>query len=341
MLTVILGFSGAVVFGSADFLGGLASKRLGSMKVTALAGFVGFFTLLLASVWIPGTMDSGAIFWGILSGISGSVAIMLLYASLAIGPMSILSPLGALVSAVVPVAWAGIQGEVLGTLGYVAIAVGFVAIALVGFVPNKNAIRPSLRGLSMATGAGIFIGLFIIFIDQVNPDTGLIPLLANRVTSFTIMGTAIGVMAALHWSRRRGLLGRGRMGREGPARADIVLGGAVVAEAGAKDASATEAATATTQTEVETVAKPIFLRSENVRIGLLLAMACGVVDAVGNSLLLFGIHIGDLSVMSVLTAMYPIGTIVLAGVILKERVAPIQIVGLALAISAAALLALS
>jgi drug/metabolite transporter (DMT)-like permease len=45
--------------------------------------------------------------------------------------------------------------------------------------------------------------------------------------------------------------------------------------------------------------------------------------------------------MSVLTAMYPIGTIVLAGVILKERVAPIQIVGLALAISAAALLALS
>jgi drug/metabolite transporter (DMT)-like permease len=343
MLTVILGFSGAVVFGSADFLGGLASKRLGSMKVTALAGFVGFFTLLLASVWIPGTVDSGAIFWGILSGISGSVAIMLLYASLAIGPMSILSPLGALVSAVVPVAWAGIQGEVLGTLGYVAIAVGFVAIALVGFVPNKNAIRPSLRGLSMATGAGIFIGLFIIFIDQVNPATGLIPLLANRVTSFTIMGTAIGVIAALHWSRRRGLLGQGRMGREGPARADIVVGGAVVADAGVVvDASSSASAlNNATKTATKTATNTPVLRGDNLRIGLLLAMACGVVDAVGNSLLLFGIHIGDLSVMSVLTAMYPIGTIVLAGVILKERVAPIQIVGLALAIGAAALLALS
>jgi drug/metabolite transporter (DMT)-like permease len=339
MLTVILGFSGAVVFGSADFLGGLASKRLGSMKVTALAGFVGFLTLLVASVWIPGTMDSGAIFWGILSGISGSVAIMLLYASLAIGPMSILSPLGALVSAVVPVAWAGIRGEVLGSLGYVAIAIGFVAIALVGFVPNKKAIRPTLRGLSMATGAGIFIGLFIIFIDQVNPDTGLIPLLANRVTSFTIMGTAIGVVAALRWSRRRGLLGGGRMGREGPARADIVVGGAVVADAGVVVDASTSASALNNATNTATTA-PV-LRGDNLRIGLLLAVGCGVVDAVGNSLLLFGIHIGDLSVMSVLTAMYPIGTIVLAGVILKERVAPIQIVGLALAIGAAALLALS
>ncbi|GAB2825338.1 DMT family transporter [Alpinimonas psychrophila] len=318
MLTVILGFSGAVVFGSADFLGGLASKRLGSMKVTALAGFVGFLTLLLASVWIPGTMDSGAIFWGVLSGVSGSVAIMLLYASLAIGPMSILSPLGALVSAVVPVAWAGIRGEVLGPLGYVAIAIGFVAIVLVGFVPDKMAVRPSLRGLAMAAGAGIFIGFFIICIDQVNPDTGLIPLLANRATSFTIMTMAIGVMAALHWTHRRGLLGQGRMGRDGPARADIAVGEAAVGKPGATN-----------------------LRFNNLRIGLLLAIACGVVDAIGNALLLFGIHIGDLSVMSVLTAMYPIGTIILAGVILKERITPLQLVGLALAISAAALLALS
>ena len=303
MLTVILGFSGAIVFGSADFLGGLASKRLGSMKVTALAGFMGFLTLLLASIWIPGHVDSGAIFWGILSGISGSLAIMLLYASLAIGPMSILSPLGALTSAVVPVTWAGIQGQILGPLGYVAIGIGLVAIVFVGFVPDKKAVRPTLRGLAMAVGAGFFIGLFLIFIAQVNPDTGLIPLLANRATSFTIMAIAIGVVAAVKWTHRRGFLGR-----EGGSSADIMAG-----ESGPR----------------------------NLRMGLLLAISCGVADAVGNALILFGLHNGDLSVMSVLTAMYPIGTIILAGIILKERIAPIQIVGLGLAIGAAALLSLS
>ena len=327
MLTVLLGFSGAIVFGAADFLGGLASKRVGSMRVTALAALTGFVTLLLASLWIPGTLGSGAIFWGILSGISGSMAIMLLYASLAIGPMSILSPLGALVSAIVPITWASIQGQALGPLGYVAIAIGLVAIVLVGFVPDKKAVRPSLRGLAMATGAGIFIGLFIIFIDQVNPDTGLIPLLANRATSFTIMSMAIGVMAGLSFARRRGWLGQGRFGHAGPARADIAVGETGVGQTGTR-------ASADGKTAVQG-------RIQNLRTGLLLAMFCGVVDAIGNSLLLFGIHIGDLSVMSVLTAMYPIGTIVLAGIVLKERITPLQFIGLALAIGAAALLALS
>jgi drug/metabolite transporter (DMT)-like permease len=39
--------------------------------------------------------------------------------------------------------------------------------------------------------------------------------------------------------------------------------------------------------------------------------------------------------------MYPAGTVILAAIILKERVAPIQAVGLVLAIVAAALLALA
>ena len=328
MLTVLFGFSGAIVFGSADFLGGLGSKRLGSMKVTAIAGFTGFLTLLLASTWIPGTFDTGALFWGILSGVSGSLAIMLLYASLAIGPMSILSPLGALVSAVVPVGWAAIQGHVLGTLGYVAIGIGLVAIVLVGFVPDKKAVRPSARGLLMATGAGTFIGLFLIFIAQVNPDTGLIPLLANRATSFTIMTTAIGVVAVLGFVRRK------RLPRSvDPVAATMRTDGAVEMAADIDiDAGVDIVAGEPTSKN---------LRNANIRTGLLLALLCGVVDAIGNSLLLFGVHIGELSVMSVLTAMYPIGTIILAGVVLKERITPLQIVGLALAIGAAALLALS
>jgi drug/metabolite transporter (DMT)-like permease len=45
--------------------------------------------------------------------------------------------------------------------------------------------------------------------------------------------------------------------------------------------------------------------------------------------------------MSVLTALYPAGTILLAAIVLKERIAPVQIVGLVLAITAASMLALA
>jgi uncharacterized membrane protein len=296
MLSVVLGFIGAITFGAADFIGGLASKRINATKVTFVSGLVGFGVALVGSFVIPSVFSWQAIFWGAMAGIVGSAAIMLLYASLAIGPMSILSPLGAFVSAVVPVTWALTTGETLGTFGFVGLGLGLVAVVLVGFVPEKNAVRPSFKGLSMSIGAGILIGAFLIFIDRAPENAGLIPLMANRIVSASIMGLTIAVLAGVRSARRR----------RGPD------------------------ATSTGHDSAAAAWRP----------GLKLAVLTGLIDGTGNALLLLGIQIGNLSVMSVLTAMYPVGTIILAGVLLKERVAPIQAVGLVLAITAAALLAL-
>ena len=75
--------------------------------------------------------------------------------------------------------------------------------------------------------------------------------------------------------------------------------------------------------------------------GILFALGCGVLDSVGNALLLLGIQSGNLSVMSVLTAMYPAGTIILAAIVLREKITKLQLVGMVLALSAAGLLAIS
>ena len=74
--------------------------------------------------------------------------------------------------------------------------------------------------------------------------------------------------------------------------------------------------------------------------GLRLAIAGGTLDATANVLILLGLRAGDLSIMAVLTAMYPAGTIILAAVLLKERITPTQAIGLVLALTAAAMLAL-
>lgn len=307
MLSVVLGFIGAITFGAADFIGGLASKRISATKVTFVSGLVGFGVAMVGSFVIPSAFSWQAIFWGAMAGIVGSAAIMLLYASLAIGPMSILSPLGAFVSAVVPVTWALSTGESLGTLGFVGLGLGLVAVVFVGFVPEKNAVRPSFTGLAMSIGAGILIGAFLIFIDRAPADAGLIPLISNRIVSASIMGITIAVLAGVRATRRR----RAR------------------------------SATALSASRTSGVASTGHERSvDSWRPGMKLAVLTGLIDGTGNALLLLGIQIGDLSVMSVLTAMYPVGTIILAGIVLKERVAPIQAVGLVLAITAAALLAL-
>jgi drug/metabolite transporter (DMT)-like permease len=230
--------------------------------------------------------SASALLWGGLSGVSGALAISLLYACLAIGPMSILSPVTAVVSAVVPAA-VGIfvRHDHFGVLGYVAIALALVAVIFVGFVRDARAVRPTFRGLAMAVASGVFIGLFLVLIDLTPNDSGIVPLIANRGVNSIIMITTVGILGLV--ARRRG--------------------------------------TAAT--------------SGGWRPGIRLAIACGIVDAVANCGLLLGIRVGDLTVIAVLTALYPAGTIILAAIVLRERIAIVQYIGLALAIAAGALLA--
>ena len=287
MLTVVIGLTSALVFGAADFLGGLAAKRMHAVLATGIAALVGLTLLVLALPFLGGTWSLEAVLLGALSGVSGAIAIALLYACLAIGPMSILSPLTAVVSAIVPVTVGLVRGERLGTIGYVALAIAVVAIVLVGFVPEKNAVRPSLKGVLMAVGSGIAIGGFLITIDLTPEDSGIIPLVFNRGVSAVIMFSTVGILLLVAAARR------------------------TPAPLGA------------------------------VRSGLRFAIACGVVDVVANVGLLVGVRLGDLSVMAVLTALYPAGTIILAALVLKERIAWLQYVGLVLAVIAGAMLALA
>ncbi len=290
MLTVLVGLSSAIIFGSADFLGGMASKRISPLRVTAIAAAVGLVVLLIAMPFVGATWSWTAIWLGALSGVSGAIAIALLYACLAIGPMSILSPLTAVVSALVPLAVGLVGGERMHLVGYLALAIALIAIVLVGFVPEKHAVRPSPKGVFMAIGSGIAIGVFLIVIDKTPRDSGLIPLVINRAVNSSLMFTVIGVVAllALRRSRASGL--------------PVVTTGW--------------------------------------RAGLPLAIASGVIDAIANTGLLLGVRLGELSVIAVLTALYPVGTIILAAIVLKERIAWLQYVGLVLAVAAGAMLAL-
>lgn len=326
MLTVVLGLAGALVYGAADFLGGLASRRISALRVTALAALSGVVLLAVAAVVVGGEWSREALFWGALSGVTGAGAIALLYACLAIGPMSILSPLTAVISAIVPMTWGLVTGERLGAIAYPALGLALIAVVLVGFVPEKGAVRPSLRGLVMATGSGALIGAFYILIDQTPDDSGLVPLVANRVVNATLMITVIVVLAVIAGRRHVTARDAPLAILEGTHGAPHALGGA----------TPTAARPATTLLRASAAA----LRG-GWRGGFWLAVGCGVLDAAANAIVLIGLRLGDLTVVSVLTALYPAGTILLAAVVLRERIARLQWVGLVLALAASAMLSLA
>ena len=327
MLTAVLSLTGALVYGTADFLGGLAAKRISSILVTAVAALSGLVALLAAYPLLGGAWHPDDLIWGMASGVVGAIAIALLYACLAIGPMSILSPLTALISAIVPMAWGLVVGaERLAALGYWALGLALVAVVLVGFVPERGAVRPSLRGILMAVGSGTAIGAFYITIAQTSDESGVVPLLLNRTVTVVIMFSVLGVLARA--ARRRHRRAGAVMGEWMPRAAAPSTVGAIPASPGASPPAA--------RTTARTPPAP-----SDLAIGIRLAIACGIVDVAANVLLLLGIRAGDLSVAAVLGAMYPAGTILLAAIVLGERIAPVQWAGLVLALTAAGMLALA
>ncbi|MRH29432.1 EamA family transporter [Microbacterium sp. SYP-A9085] len=311
---------GALVFGSADFLGGLSAKRLRSIVVTAVAAGSGLVLLVVLYPLLGGVWSLADVGWGALTGITGAIAIALLYACLAIGPMSILSPLTAIVSAIAPMLWGLlVDGEQLSAIGYTGLGIALVAVILVGFIPGEKVVRPAPRGLAMALGAGLAIGAFMIILDQTSPGSGIVPLIVNRGANALI--TASLVLMLLLLARSRGTAPSRVLAVQGP-----MLGATPTGHADLEHAVENPPAAPVVRVPAS---------------AWWLAIACGAVDAGANAIMLVALRMGDLSIVSALTAMYPAGTILLAAVVLRERIAGLQWVGLGLALAAGAMLAVS
>jgi drug/metabolite transporter (DMT)-like permease len=284
VLSVALALAGSVIYGASDFFGGLAARGTSAVRVTLINSIAGLAVLVLAALVLPSRWGAPVLLWGGLAGVCGATALVLLYACLAIGPMSILSPILALVAAVIPIAIGFARGDRLSGLGYLGLAVGLIAIILICFVPHEHAVRPSMRSILMAVGAGISIGGYLVFIDLTPPDSGPAPLLVTFVVTGIVMSVA--------------LLGQ-RLARHGSSRPPIS------------------------------------------RATVRFAVLCGLTDAAAAFLFLLALRAGELSIVSVLNALAPAGTIVLAALVLRERIAPVQWVGLTVALIAAALFAVA
>ena len=183
MLSITLSLTACLGWGLADFLGGLKSRQLPALTVLIYANFFGSLTIgaivLLRGVFLPLNPE---LLWAVLGGLSGMLAMLMLYKGLAVGSMSIIAPLSAS-GVILPVLWGLIMGESLGlvrTLG-IAVAICGVFCASREKDPFSQAKRLT-RGLNLALGAALGFGLFFIFMDRASEVDPYWATLIMRIT---------------------------------------------------------------------------------------------------------------------------------------------------------------
>ncbi len=181
MVAVVLALLSSVVWGSADFLGGLASRRRPAVAVVAGSQALGLLAIgvvaLVTGAWHGPT---GWLPWSVLAGVAGTSGLVCFYAALGSGTMGVVSPIAAL-GAVVPVVIGVVQGERPGLLTTTGLVV-----ALAGAVLASG---PELRGgagarpVVLAALAGIGFGLALVLIERGARTDAVMTLTGMRATS--------------------------------------------------------------------------------------------------------------------------------------------------------------
>ncbi|MFF9351856.1 EamA family transporter [Streptomyces sp. NPDC014734] len=194
MIALLLALGSSVAYGCADFLGGLGARRAHVLRTVMIAAPASLVVELLLWPFLGASFGAGALGWGVASGFASAAAFALLYRTLALGPMNVLSPVTALVSAVLPVGVGLTQGEHLAVAGLVGLPLALVAVVLVSAGHGAGAARPSRTALLLALGAGAAIALQLIFLHQAPSGSGVAPLLVGRAVSSAVTLTAAGLM---------------------------------------------------------------------------------------------------------------------------------------------------
>ncbi len=275
MLSVALAALSGLVWGVGDFAGGKASQQADPLPVTLLSKinclpFLALYLIVLYEPVVPASLP-----WGAAGGLCGVFGLVLFYGAMSQGAMTVVAPVTAVTSAVLPVVTGLALGERPSLVRLLGVTCALVAIALVSLAPSPPgaARRVTPRLLGQAALAGVGFGLFFVLLDQAgrHGDPGLWPILASQLTAIAAVGLIVAIL-------RPGGRPRGR--------------------------------------------------------ALAWTLVAGPFDMTANALYLAATRAGDLSIVAPLAALYPVSTVILALAIDRERLRPVQWIGLVLAVAA-------
>jgi drug/metabolite transporter (DMT)-like permease len=197
-MSVFLGLLVAVSFGSGDFLGGTASRRVATLDVLGVVQICALAGAVVYALALGGHASGTDLLLGGIAGGFNVVALGCLYAGLATGRMGVVAPLTAMIAACIPVGWGIANGEDLGAGALVGVALAISAAGLVARERSHPGEQGRRKALGLALVAGVLFGTSLVLYSETGHDSGAWPVLAGRTTAAVLI-------VALVFVRRRSL----------------------------------------------------------------------------------------------------------------------------------------
>ncbi len=194
-MAIMLALGAAAFYGSADFVGGLATRRQAVLVVALGAQVSGLLVLLAVLPMLgPATVGLVDIAYGAGAGVFGAAGIVVVYRCLARGPMSVVAPTTALSASSVPIVVGLLLGERPGLAALVGIAVALAAVTLITRERPDGAGPVAGAGLAVlvpAVAGGAIFGLFFVCLHRTGDAAGLWPLVAARAVSIPLLAALV------------------------------------------------------------------------------------------------------------------------------------------------------
>jgi drug/metabolite transporter (DMT)-like permease len=250
-----------------------------SLRVVLVSYPIAMVLLALLATAVGGEITDGAIFWGALCGVAQAFGVWWFYAALGAGPISVVSPLTAILVAGIPVGAGVALGERPRFIAAIGVVLALIAVVLVSREASDKDVTPhqfTLKVAWLTVGSGVAFGMNFVLIHQAPVEAKLWPLVFARISATVLVVLIAAVSANLH----------------------------------------------------PPTGTP-----------LRLAVLAAVLDTGANIATLLALQASMLSLAGVLMSLYPAATVLLAIVVLRERVTRWQTAGMVLALTSVAMIA--
>ena len=187
MTVVLLGLVSALLYGVSDFFGAVASRSRPATGVAFVALVVAALAVLPAFALVDSAWSVSAVVLGALAGGAAGIGVLLLYAALAAGPVGFVSPVVALMSAVLPALYSFATGERTSAWALAALGAIVVGGVLIGAEPDAG-LRPHRRTVLLTLVTGLVYAAYFVFMDATPADSGAVPMLSDSVAAAVVVG---------------------------------------------------------------------------------------------------------------------------------------------------------